>query len=98
MNTSIAVRWEAAAINFFVAVDRLLGLAWSYSENPASFIANKVGNVGCFCMYPTAFSTSSAVEEVILLIVRINVSVISDSKLSNGDEILALAKDGHASM
>ena len=47
-------------------------------------------------MYPTAFLTSSAVEEVILLIVRINVSVISDSKQSNGDEILASAKDGHA--
>ena len=47
-------------------------------------------------MYPTAFLTSSAVEEVILLIVRSNVSVISDSKQSNGDEILALAKDGHA--
>jgi hypothetical protein len=45
---------------------------------------------------PDCLSTSSAVEEVILLIVRSNVSVISDSKQSNDDEILALAKDGHA--
>ena len=42
-------------------------------------------------MYQTAFLTSSAVEEVIPLIVGSNVSVISDSNGCNDDEIFALA-------